>query len=231
MPSPTIIRRDTMGTALGLLPAPPVHLMPDSVKPLLEAFEAASKRRHDARATLSKLGRTGRQAAEHADAVALSEAVDAGKPDPGAKHVAAFEVELANAKRHAMAAEHSVNTTASALEAEMAAQSDDWLDEAMERRKNAYSAWLAAVDQLQAAHQHLAESIALETYVDGERSTYKPGKFASKVPGVREHSDGGFMATEIIEALRECGRDRSGDPLPMSHGIPLGKDEALVEMH
>jgi uncharacterized protein YukE len=223
MPSPTLIRRDAIGAAIGLLPAPPSHLMPETVRPLLEAYQTAQQRKTEAHSILTKLERTGRQVAEAADAKALSEAIDAGNKDPGPVNVRKFEGAVTDARRHAMAANHAVATTSAAVEAEMAARQDDWIAEAADRRQDAFAAWQSAIDQLSAAHQALAEGIAVERYANGKSARFVPERHAQRV-NVRE----GYQTSDIIQALREVG-ERPVVAEPPEDAQPLQqRGEAVV---
>jgi hypothetical protein len=164
--SSTVIKR-TISGQIDARKLPPVDAdTPDEIGRATEAHSAARAAYAGTASRLRQLEQ-GRKDAEARDVRALADAKQAGRKDPGPKHVQEYEHELAEAKRHVDADQRIVDDKLDALDAAFDEHGDQWDEVVAEREAAEYGRYLEAVRNVLSIAQEVSRCHAVRVFLRG----------------------------------------------------------------
>lgn len=225
MSNASIVKRDNLTGIPTLKKLPPLELIPS--KPIRDAIQAhadAQTRLAQKRRAYEELRQTGRAKAESADARALADATRAGKRDPGAKAVNAYEAELANAKRQYEAAVLIERDAFDDLQAVSDKHADACLAAVEKAESEAIDQYDQALERARETARTLSDHQAVAAFLRGNR------RFTRPEPAIYRPDAESVLVADLLDTLSELGStpERPRSPMALS-GPAAGSIETQAE--
>ena len=198
---------------------PPRDLLPPPVAKAVGRYEDLLAKWKEAAAEVNAVDtRPARAAAERADRDAFAKALAAvpPKPDPGEKHLAAYEQKVRAAARRKAAAAVAVDTAARELCAAVDANREALDKTAGERLAKAEAAWLAHVDAFPAVALELAEARRTAAWHE-DISRRQPWGRPLPLPDVAAIAAAGITSEKLARVLHEVVAPVDPEPTAPLH--------------
>jgi hypothetical protein len=192
-----------------------------AIRAALERYEQARKAEHETRQIHTQL-ELELPAAEYRDEVALADAREKGKPDPGPKIADRHRAAMAEAKRDWGARKIALTRAIEAVQEAFEAHGDEYEASLVAERDQLRDLMAAKVDGLTAIWHRLQVNTVGRAVARGTYTGQKATLYANSFRAPRIHDGDVVLVADALEGLR--GLAAPQEPAGATENLPLGTD-------